>query len=132
MCEGVLGELGEGVREEEVLSLVCLGAFVVLLGRCCRGWGEESGEREGGERERERIGPAAGPVRDPLQQYQSRRCQLPSLPTTIPAGSSPQRSRRAKLGGRLDLGSFLVGVEASLRQSHPRQTMGLFAPLTSG
>ena len=36
-----------GVREDDLLCLACLGAYVLLLGRCCRGWGEEGGDPTG-------------------------------------------------------------------------------------
>ena len=115
----------QGVGQEDLLSLVCLGVYVLLLGRCCRGWGEEG--REGGcEGEGER-----GRIRDPLQHYHPRRPQHPPPAAVVP-GFPPQRVRRGRMAGRLDLGSFLVGLEISLRQSHPRQTRGLFGPLTSG
>lgn len=123
---------GHGVREEDWLSLVCLACYVLLLGRCCRGWGEE--ERR--KREAEGATPPPQPpraVRDPLQQYKRNGGPLQQA-VVIPApdASSPQRSRRARMGGRLDLGSFLVGVEVSLRQTNSRHTRGLFGPLSYG
>ena len=138
------------VREEELLCLLCLGAYVLLLGRCCRGWGEEE------VRGRGRGDGASGPlvsdsssgivaplvlagsrtVRDPLHHYKmdGGPRQGGRGPVVIPAveGSSPRRTRRAGLGGKLDLGSFLLGVEVSLRHMHPKITQGLFGPLTNG
>ena len=37
-----------------------------------------------------------------------------------------------RTGGQLDVGSFLIGVEVSLRQHAPALTQGLFGPLTNG
>ena len=65
----------------------------------------------------------------PLQQYRTdSRCPC----TIVVSGFSLRRARRVAIGGRLDLGSFLVGVEVSLRDSSPQMTAGLFGPLTNG
>ena len=118
-----------GVREDDLLCLACLGAYVLLLGRCCRGWGEE------GKRRRGETPPGPGAAQDPLHHYQRLRGGLRSHDhpgVVIPQPLSPRRPRRATMTGRLDLGSFLVGVEVSLRHTHPRLTQGLFGPLTNG
>ena len=163
------------VREEELLCLMCLGAYVLLLGRCCRGWGAEEaaaggrrgeeavaggrrgeeavvggrrgeeavagGRREGtGEpcptpdrTERQTLSSQAQgsrrPVKDPLQQYKA---VGGSEAAIVVPGSPARRKSRATMGGKLDLGSFLIGVEVSLRHSHPKMTQGLFGPLTNG
>ena len=157
VCEGVRMTFPEehqaSVKEEELLCLVCLGAYVLLLGRCCRGWGEEVGG--GGRVGKGNAGPGEGStvavdspatqggsrtVRDPLHHYKMDRGQRshdppPAVPVVIPAAAlepSGCRTRRAAMAGRLDLGSFLVGVEVSLRHSHRKATQGLFGPLTNG
>lgn len=141
------------VKEEELLCLVSLGTYVLILAKCCRGWGEEEGrgrgrgEEEGGGRGRGRddVKPltnctsengGARVVRDPLHQYEMNvpPRQHGTTPVVVPVTqeTSPSRSRRAKMAGRLDLGSFLIGLEVSLRHSHRRASQGLFGPLTNG
>lgn len=129
------------VKEEELLCLVCLGTYVLLVGKCCRGWGEEEGGGRG-RRETDHSPPVLAGSRtvgDPLHQYKMDRVHrshepLKTAAVVIPAaqGPSPRRTRRATMAGRLDLGSFLIGVEVSLRHSHPRISQGLFGPLTNG
>ena len=163
MCETFRRTLPEeclaNIESEETLSLLCLGAFALMLGRCCRGWGDEGGmDRERGDRRRtergrgdgssrskllEESSKMLGPVlpgaqkvkrytQDPLQSYKVRN----SLePRTIVVPGSPKdakAARRAAMGAQLDLGSFLIGVEVSLRDCEPKKTMGLFGPLTNG
>lgn len=135
------------VKEEEVLSLMCLGAFVLMLGKCCRGWGSderrEKGRSDGASESvlhenSSKVGltpatpldtkPKKRFISDPLQQYK----MDPRYPRTIVVPSSPlRRANRAAVGGRLDLGSFLIGVEVSLRDHIPLETEGLFGPLTN-
>ena len=170
MCESFRRTLPEecltNIESEETLSLLCLGAFVLMLGRCCRGWGDEGRtdkERGGGERERrvggrmergrgdgaswskllEESSKMLGPVfpdvqkakryvQDPLQSYKLRGVQEPH---TIVVPGSPQNTKAARkvaMGAQLDLGSFLIGVEVSLRDCEPKKTAGLFGPLTNG
>lgn len=130
------------IIEEEVLSLMCLGAYVLLLGKCCRGWGaderrrreEESGNQSHTHWEGLPACPGIlkatkGYISDPLQQY---RTDSRHPRTIVVPGSPLRRARRAAMGGRLDLGSFLIGVEVSLRDSNPQMTAGLFGPLTNG
>ncbi len=40
--------------------------------------------------------------------------------------------RGERRGAKLDVGTFLIGVEVSLRHSEPVDTEGLFGPLTNG
>lgn len=80
--------LKQGVKDMEhdkVLHFMCLAGFVLLLGRCCRGW----------------------------------------TPKHSPYKSRPQTTL-------FDVGSFLIGVEVSLRQLVPEKTKGLIGPLTNG
>ena len=170
VCESFRRALPEeclaNIESEETLSLLCLGAFVLMLGRCCRGWGSEEvsdRERGGGERERrdggrmergrgdgasrskllEESSKMLGPVlpdvqkvkryiQDPLQPYKHRGGREPC---TIVVPGSPRNTKAARkvaMGAQLDLGSFLIGVEVSLRDCEPKKTAGLFGPLTNG
>lgn len=73
------------MEEEEVLQFMCLAGYVLLLGRCCRGW----------------------------------------TPKRSPHKGHPQTAL-------FDVGSFLIGVEVSMRQLVPEKTKGLIGPLTNG
>ena len=73
------------MNHEEVLHFMCLAGFVLLLGRCCRGW----------------------------------------IPNYNPNKTRPQTTL-------FDVGSFLIGIEVSLRQLIPEKTKGLIGPLTNG
>ena len=127
--------------DEDLRRLLCLGAYVLMLGRCCRGWGQQrdEGRREEGRREEGRgrlqsdsrgcpvvpRPPKPSYHSDPLQRYGAGPRQLPLSPL--------KRARQAAMGGgRLDVGTFLVGVEVSGRESTPRATEGLLGPLTNG
>ena len=115
------------VKEEDMLCLVSMAAYVLLLGRCCRGWG---GEEQRGKEEKieQRQMPRNISSHDPLQnqtQY-SPRIVIPVM------SAEPHRTRRSTItDGRLDLGSFLLGIEVSLRHTHSETTQGLFGPLTN-
>lgn len=143
------------VKQEELLGLFALGTYILLLGKCCRGWGAEDSPSKpgglGGGIETNRSGQlhnesftypviADSPRKpqrlvhapDPLQKYktvaESRRLQT----IVVPHGSPPRGVRKATIGGKLDLGSFLIGVNISLRDEDPNMTQGLFAPLSNG
>ncbi len=139
------------LKEEETLSLLCLGAYALMLGKCCRGWGLE----EGLTRERADPHPLTDDSgtnfttvvsdsssvkqrqhfpQDPLQRYKMAGSSRSQKPVVV-SQSSPgvhRNNKRGALTGRLDLGSFLIGVEASTRHSEPQSTQGLFGPLTNG
>ena len=137
-------QLGQ-IQREELLSLFSLGTFVILLGRCCRGWGTETeaiarGRDRGnsGQLQSESFKPSVIPdppqpqrqahAPDPLQKYKT--ASELRRPIVVPHGSPGRRATMA--GGKLDLGSFLIGVDVSLREEEPTMTQGLFAPLSNG
>ena len=113
-----------------------------MLGRCCRGWGVEKGvpRRNGNPVHNEIISEVQRPsqkpsrVSDPLRQYKRMVDETrPTGTVTIP-GCRPLQgeTRQEKMRPGLDLGSFLIGVEISLRDSEPNMTQGLFGPLSNG
>lgn len=131
---------------------MCLGAYALMLGKCCRGWGtNEKMVRECGDRARgnliqdsridfptiasEKNKPQPQFPRDPLQKY-----KMPSLPrvphpVVLTESRSPDavfNLKRASITEKLDLGSFLIGMEISLRHIEPQKTQGVFGPLTNG
>ena len=149
------------VKQEELLSLFALGTYVLLLGKCCRGWGtddslskpsdgagrkEEGGGVETNLRSQLHNDSFASPVMadapkqprlrmhtsDPLQKYKSVAESRRQQTIVVPYGSPPRGVRKANIGGKLDLGSFLIGVDISLREEDPNMTQGLFAPLSNG
>ena len=111
------------IEKRELLGLLCLGAYVLLLGKCCRGWGSNDKstrlKMEGREGERQVYG------EDPLKDYHQ---GMEDSPNT--ARNRLRMERRG--GGLLDVGSFLLGVEVSMRQQAPALTQGLFGPLSNG
>ena len=143
------------IKQEELLSLFSLGSFVLLLGKCCRGWGaEDSLDRVGTNRKNETsktrlhlhsesfkvpviAEPPSTPQRqlnapDPLQKYKSAGESRRGHTVVVPHRSPARGMRKATMGGKLDLGSFLIGVDVSLRDDEPRMAQGLFAPLSNG
>ncbi len=137
------------LNEDEILSLMCLGAYALMLGKCCRGWGLEEGLAKeqidpqpltddsaanfttvvsDNDRQKQHFPP------DPLQRYKMAGSSRGHKPVVI-SQSSPgvlRYNKRGALNGRLDLGSFLIGIEASTRHCEPLSTQGLFGPLTNG
>ena len=142
------------IKQEELLRLFSLGTYVLLLGKCCRGWGADEllvgNEKKRGEAsitsqlQNESSGAAviakpstSTPQRqpnapDPLQKYKSAGESRRQQTIIVPYGSPERGMRRATVGGKLDLGSFLIGIDISLRDEDPNMTQGLFAPLTNG
>ena len=149
------------VKQEELLGLFALGTYVLLLGKCCRGWGTDdslSKPSDSAGRKEERGGietnlrsllhndsfaspemaDAPRPPRlrvhapDPLQKYKSIAESRRQQTIVVPCGSPLRGVRKANIGGKLDLGSFLIGVDVSLREEDPNMTQGLFAPLSNG
>ena len=112
------------IEKRELLGLLCLGAYVLILGKCCRGW--KSGDRNTCVRIEEREGAGAVQVygEDPLRDYHQ---GMEDSPQTM-----RNRLHMERRSGLLDVGSFLIGVEVSLRQQAPALTQGLFGPLSNG
>lgn len=105
--------------QRELLAAMCFSSYVLLLGLCCKGWGTRVGQIARTERP-----PVSQVMPDPLQRYQEQEEVGKAQPVL-------QASSR-KAGRQLDVGSFLVGVELSLRQLAPELTQGLLGPLTNG
>ena len=123
------------IGDGSLKKLLCLGAYVLLLGRTCRGWGAREGGAERPRRERRLPNESGAFPRSAKPGHQSDSLQrLVSGPDASLAllGSPLKRARQAAMGRRLDAGSFLVGVELSGRESSPQETEGLFGPLTNG
>lgn len=130
---------------------MCFSAYVLMLGRCCRGWGVEKSvtKRSTGSSKvtlSTVIADSARPTQkcpapDPLRSYKTTtdevRTVRPRNAVTIPhsqptQGGGVRVTRQEKMRPGLDLGSFLIGVEVSLRDSEPDMTQGLFGPLSNG
>ncbi len=140
------------IQQENQLHLFTLGAYVLLLGKCCRGWGTQ---RHRHTSKRHHVGtttmtdsrdrPITGRHRDGIQATFIKTKPLPVLADNYNMlGGRPgkelaeeehspeMRGGRKGTSSRLDIGSFLIGVEVSLRDSEPSWTEGLFGPLTNG
>ena len=126
------------ILPEDQFKLFTLGTYILLLAKCCRGWGTERRTWErpiGSSVHRKGQGSAAHyqVFPDPLQKYKTpgRGRGVSIQPIAVGEGHSP-KLRGDRRGMRLDSGSFLVGVEVSLRDCEPDMTEGLFGPLTQG
>lgn len=152
------------IPSDQQFRLFTLGAYLLMLGKCCRGWGLEhhvtrdlrmatakgrqtlagsslQQQREGSALNstvlaRSPIGAVKPVFPDPLQQYKllgraHRQPLPPPQPIALGEGHSP-KLRGERRGARLDVGSFLIGVEVSLRDCEPDMAQGLFGPLTNG
>lgn len=82
--------------------------YILLLGRCCRGWN--------GTGYSNNAAPSSRTYLDPLLKREE-------------TESKDELVKRRK--GKLDVGTFLIGVDVSLRQLSAEMTQGLFAPLTN-
>lgn len=70
---------------------------------------------------------------DPLQRYKvAGRALGQPQPAAVAIGEGHSPKLRGGRRARLDVGSFLIGVEVSLRHCEPSLTEGLFGPLTNG
>ncbi len=161
------------IQSDQQFRLFTLGAYILMLGKCCRGWGLEHHVtrdlrtatakgtrrtlgRSGIHRQQEDVFALDSTVLprtptkfvkpvfpDPLQQYKllghayrpsmqsQQQQQQQQQPIALGEGHSPQL-RGGRKGARLDVGSFLIGVEVSLRDFEPEMTEGIFGPLTNG
>jgi hypothetical protein len=111
------------INKREVLSMVSLGVYSVLLGYCCRGWGM-GGSSRGGTMTSTDKAPYRPPPADPLLKYDEENFSKSS--TTL-----IDRRGVKKRGFKLDVGSFLIGVDVSIRDISPDKTQGVFGPLTN-
>ena len=123
------------IPEQQLMKVFCLSAFTIVLGRCCRGWGknEKVADRLRGQADgcsgcfqaqdvsSTKVLAAAHNVWGTAQQSVERRIQ-----------HRPKTAHRSIAGGKLDLGSFLIGVEVSGRDLDPERMAGVFGPFTNG
>ena len=121
------------IPEQQLMKIFCLSAFTVMLGRCCRGWGKDEvvanqlrGQADGcsgcflpQEGSSTKVPTVTQLVRGRTQQPVQGQCR-------------PKTAHRSMTGGRLDLGSFLIGVEITARDLDPDRMAGVFGPLTNG
>ena len=87
--------------------------YILILGRCCRGWDGSRATNAGP------AGPSSRTYLDPLLKFKERE--------ETESKEELMKRRRAKL----DIGTFLIGIDVSLRQLSAEKTQGLFAPLTN-
>ena len=123
------------IPEQHLVQIFCLSAFTLMLGRCCRGWGKDekvanqlrgqadgcSGCFQNQEGSSTRVPAVTHNVRGVTQQSAEGRAQ-----------HRPKTAHRSMAGGKLDLGSFLIGVEVSGRDLDPERMAGVFGPFTNG
>lgn len=100
------------IDQKEILGIVTLCAYIILLARCCRGWagGVQVTQAQRGDQ----------PAQDPLLKYHEGSKTSP-----------PMHTRAKKRCCKLDTGSFLIGVDVSVRQLAYEVTQGLIGPLNN-
>lgn len=88
--------------------------YILILGRCCRGWDGNRTSNVAGP-----AGPSSRTYLDPLLKFKERE----------ETESKEELIKRRR--GKLDTGTFLIGIDVSLRQLSAEKTQGLLAPLTN-
>eukprot|EP00731_Ephydatia_muelleri_P023922 Em0016g193a len=126
--ESYLGSIGN----DNLLNLLCLAVYVVLLGRCCRGWGcsQDTG-LEGASKHRDGASNPLGETSEPLSLSNPAEGAVGQASAGVGNNGVQPGGKRTAMRGQLDLGTFLVGVDVSLRDLFPDLTVGLFGPLTN-
>lgn len=137
MCAALKASIPDGsisnIPARRLMKIFCLSAFTVMLGRCCKGWGKDElvanqlrGQADGcsgcflpQEGSSTKVPTVTQLVRGITQQPVEGQCR-------------PKTAHRSMTGGKLDLGSFLIGVEISARDLDPERMAGVFGPLTNG
>ena len=138
------------IKKEDRFHLFTLGVYILLLARCCRGWGRTTGHASSFY-----LGKDAHLLSARLRQvgydipqtnYRERLSDNADRKAGAGGGrgfgdgdTSPAvgaenypQMRGERRGAKLDAGTFLIGIESSLRYSEPEETAGLFGPLTNG
>ena len=105
---------------------------MVLLGRCCRGWGcsQDTG-LEGASKHRDGASNPLGETSEPLSLSNPAEGAVGQASAGVGNNGVQPGGKRTAMRGQLDLGTFLVGVDVSLRDLFPDLTVGLFGPLTN-
>ena len=126
-----------------------MGVYILLLARCCRGWGYSNAAPFHYARGRDtyllsnHLRQAGLDVaytnshedfsENPLNSTLTADSGLGGVNfPAVGAENSPQMKGSRRKGAKLDAGTFLLGVEVSLRHSEPVETEGLFGPLSNG
>lgn len=122
--ESYLGNIGN----DNLLLLLCLSVYTVLLGRCCRGWGcGQDAAPQPQEGASNPLGRPPNPTGGPLGGQDN----LEHTTTASSDGGQVQDGKRPAMRGQLDLGTFLIGVDVSLRDLFPDLMVGVLGPLTN-
>ena len=121
-------EYSSKIDRKELLSLMCLGAYVLLLGVCSKGWGlnDLTSSYRSHNIDENPSDDVSIPAPDPLLKYNKGDSRLSQV---MEGGRSDRR--RSDSRKKMDVGSFLVGVDVSVRQLAPELTQGLFGPLSN-
>lgn len=122
-------EYSSKIDRKELLSMMCFGAYVLMLGVCSKGWGLSELLSRHVVTEDEDPNSDSIPAPDPLLKYSKDEERLNRIMT---GGRGQTARRRSDTRKKMDVGSFLIGVNVSVRQLAPELTAGLFGPLTNG
>ena len=128
-------EYSAKIDRKELLSTMCLGVYVLMLGVCSKGWGlGDLTSRYSGHGGMEEDGTDTSqmvPAPDPLLKYNQGDIRLSQVLGGGGGGGGRSARRRSDSRKKMDAGSFLVGVNVSARQLAPELTQGLFGPLSN-
>ena len=122
-------EYSSKIDRKELLSLLCLGVYSLLLGVCSKGWGMcdlSTSYRGHNNMDNDLNEDDTIPVPDPLLKYNKGDIRLSQV-----MGGGRSARRRSESRRQIDVGSFLIGVDVSVRQLAPELTQGLFGPLSN-
>ena len=148
------------IQQEDQFYLFTLAVYILLLAQSCRGWGRGAdltcttsigadsfvtsaklGTSVGrlnrldssDEVQFSTMGLSAVCKQVPSDNFeiQGRNVEEERVPLATVGESSPKLIGERRQD-RLDVGTFLVGVEVSHRNGNPSLTEGLFGPLTNG
>lgn len=123
------------IPAQHLTKIFCLSAFTVMLGRCCRGWGKD-------EKVANQLRGQADGCSGCFQPQEGTSTKVPAVTHLVQSTTQqsvegriqcrPKTAFRSMTGGKLDLGSFLIGVELSGRDLDPERMAGVFGPFTNG
>ena len=121
-------EYSAKIEQKELLSLMCLGVYVLTLGVCSKGWGlgDVTARHNYHGTGEDTATNVQIPAPDPLLKYNKGDIRLSQVLNDGSSGRRRSDSRR-----HMDIGSFLIGVDVSIRQLAPELTQGLFGPISN-
>ena len=124
--ESIPRECLDLLSKRNMMQVFSLSIYVLMLGKCCRNWSSE-------EKLANQLRGEADGCSSFFQGSDASVRKLKPEPTIECQKSYTVKDMKQSIfGGKLDLGTFLVGVEISLRDLDSESKGGVFGPLTNG